>query len=115
MSIRILRGSALLLVGLGLAACQTTTDGVPLVADAYDRGFFDRSGHLSNMEAGIWVDPDGCHVWIIDDGAEGYMSRRRDPRSGLPVCVPIAEPGQIVGDFRRSSRGVIEFNPGSGV
>ncbi|GGL68492.1 OmpA family protein [Wenxinia marina] len=34
---------------------------------------------------GIWVDPDGCEHWVMDDGAEGFMSphRRRD---GSPVC-----------------------------
>lgn len=33
----------------------------------------------------IWIDPDGCEHWAMDDGAEGYMSphRRRD---GSPVC-----------------------------
>ncbi|PIE09717.1 MAG: cell envelope biogenesis protein OmpA [Rhodobacterales bacterium] len=36
-------------------------------------------------EPGIWIDPDGCAHWAMDDGAEGYMSpvRRRD---GSPVC-----------------------------
>ena len=34
---------------------------------------------------GIWIDPDGCEHWVMDDGAEGFMSphRRRD---GTPVC-----------------------------
>jgi outer membrane protein OmpA-like peptidoglycan-associated protein len=34
---------------------------------------------------GIWIDPDGCEHWVMDDGAEGYMSPhlRRD---GTPVC-----------------------------
>ncbi|MEY8838032.1 OmpA family protein [Cribrihabitans sp. XS_ASV171] len=33
----------------------------------------------------IWVDPDGCEHWVMDDGAEGYMTPhvRRD---GTPVC-----------------------------
>jgi outer membrane protein OmpA-like peptidoglycan-associated protein len=33
----------------------------------------------------IWVDPDGCEHWVMDDGAEGFMSPhvRRD---GTPVC-----------------------------
>lgn len=33
----------------------------------------------------IWIDPDGCEHWVMDDGAEGYMSPhvRRD---GTPVC-----------------------------
>ena len=33
----------------------------------------------------IWIDPDGCEHWVMDDGFEGFMSphRRRD---GSPVC-----------------------------
>lgn len=33
----------------------------------------------------IWIDPDGCEHWVMDDGAEGYMdpNRRRD---GSAVC-----------------------------
>jgi len=34
----------------------------------------------------IWVDPDGCQHWVMDDGAEGYMSPVRT-RDGRPVCV----------------------------
>lgn len=34
---------------------------------------------------GIWVDPDGCEHWVMDDGAEGYMSPHLT-RQGLPVC-----------------------------
>lgn len=34
----------------------------------------------------IWVDPDGCQHWVMDDGAEGYMSPHRT-REGRPVCV----------------------------
>lgn len=33
----------------------------------------------------IWVDPDGCEHWVIDDGAEGYMSPHVT-RDGRPVC-----------------------------
>jgi len=33
----------------------------------------------------IWVDPDGCEHWVMDDGAEGYMSPHLT-RDGLPVC-----------------------------
>ncbi len=33
----------------------------------------------------IWIDPDGCEHWVMDDGAEGFMdpNRRRD---GSAVC-----------------------------
>ncbi|MXU64446.1 OmpA family protein [Oceanomicrobium pacificus] len=38
-----------------------------------------------NVRAGIWVDPQGCEHWVIDRGAEGYMSPRLN-RQGKPVC-----------------------------
>lgn len=34
---------------------------------------------------GIWVDPDGCEHWVMDDGVEGYMDPHLD-RKGIPVC-----------------------------
>lgn len=33
----------------------------------------------------IWIDPDGCEHWVMDDGFEGYMSPHRK-RDGSPVC-----------------------------
>ena len=33
----------------------------------------------------IWVDPDGCEHWVMDDGWEGYMANHLD-RDGRPVC-----------------------------
>lgn len=38
-----------------------------------------------SLKPAIWVDPDGCEHWVIDDGAEGFMTPhvRRD---GTPVC-----------------------------
>ncbi|PRY92660.1 hypothetical protein BCF33_1513 [Hasllibacter halocynthiae] len=35
--------------------------------------------------ATVWIDPDGCEHWIMDDGLEGYMSPHLD-REGRPVC-----------------------------
>lgn len=35
--------------------------------------------------ATIWVDPDGCEHWVMDDGFEGYMDARRT-RDGRAVC-----------------------------
>lgn len=33
----------------------------------------------------IWVDPDGCEHWVMDDGVEGFMSPHVN-RQGIPVC-----------------------------
>lgn len=33
----------------------------------------------------IWVDPDGCQHWVMDDGAEGYMTPNVN-RHGIPIC-----------------------------
>jgi len=35
--------------------------------------------------ATIWIDPDGCEHWVMDDGFEGYMDARRT-RDGRAVC-----------------------------
>jgi len=40
----------------------------------------------------IWVDPDGCEHWVMDDGAEGYMTTHMTP-DGKPVC----RPGRLCG------------------
>ncbi|MGV6840504.1 MAG: OmpA family protein [Planktomarina sp.] len=34
---------------------------------------------------GIWIDPDGCEHWVMDDGMEGYMTPKLD-RNGRPTC-----------------------------
>ncbi len=34
---------------------------------------------------GIWIDPDGCEHWVMDDGIKGYMSPHLT-RDGRPVC-----------------------------
>jgi len=33
----------------------------------------------------IWIDPDGCEHWVMDDGAEGFMTPNLQ-RNGDPVC-----------------------------
>jgi len=58
--------------------------------------------HLSQLQAGIWVDPNGCDHWIIDDGIEGYLSQRLD-RFGKPVCSGTAPPNVATGAFKRGS------------
>lgn len=51
--------------------------------------------NLSDLKAGIWVDPDGCDHWIVDDGLEGYLDARVD-EAGKPVCSGIAEPTKVI-------------------
>ncbi|WP_210405389.1 hypothetical protein [Rhodophyticola sp. CCM32] len=110
------RPTILVTCALVLAGCTELFNGVgphrgsgpPLRAIGEDTGY-DR-GSLTQLEAGIYVDPDGCHIWMIDDGLEGYWSRRRDPVSGLPVCTPIAPPNAIVGDIQ-SGAGTSDLVP----
>ncbi|MGB1234253.1 MAG: OmpA family protein [Planktomarina sp.] len=33
----------------------------------------------------IWVDPDGCEHWVMDDGWEGFMTPKLN-RNGMPTC-----------------------------
>lgn len=49
---------------------------------------------LVQLEAQVWVDPEGCDHYIIDDGLESYMSPRVHP-DGTPVCRPEAVPETI--------------------
>lgn len=37
---------------------------------------------------GIWVDPDGCEHWVMDDGVEGFMTPHVN-RQGIPVCMKL--------------------------
>ncbi len=43
------------------------------------------SHDLSSMQSRVWVDPDGCRHWVIDDGIEGYMSPVLN-LDGTPDC-----------------------------
>ncbi len=54
-------------------------------------------------QAGIAYDPDGCQVWIIDDGIEGYATPRFDPETGLPVCDGRHPPGTLLGVYETES------------
>ncbi|OAN70364.1 hypothetical protein A8B78_20755 [Jannaschia sp. EhC01] len=105
---------------LALMGCVENFEGVgparvgpngepPVVAIGEDRGR--DAGSLSRLEAGIYIDPDGCHIWMIDDGLEGYWSRRLDPRSGLPVCTEPAPRGSIIGDYSSGSPGIADRVP----
>ena len=77
-----------------LAACEIGPD------KSLDRGI--NSHHLSTMVAGVWVDPNGCDHWMIDDGVEGYLSERMTP-DGRPVCSGVAAPTMVVGPFQDGS------------
>lgn len=83
-------GIAILAAALALSACEKGNKTVDYGID---------TDHLSQMKAGIWIDPHGCDHWIIDDGAEGYLSARLD-RYGKPVCSGIGAPGTAVGKFK---------------
>lgn len=87
---------AVLLVALaGLVACDEAYD------KTVDRHIVDGKD-LSQLKAGIWVDPTGCDHWIIDDGFEGYLSQRLSPE-GKPVCSGVAAPNTAVGPFKKGS------------
>ncbi|MGZ2256898.1 OmpA family protein [Roseobacter sp. A03A-229] len=62
--------SAVLALQGGMAAAQSDSQ------QGLDRGQYVPS---------IWVDPDGCEHWVMDDGAEGYMTPHVT-RQGIPVC-----------------------------
>ena len=84
----------------GLSACGDIESGVVRGFSSdktQDRGF--GSKHLSQLQAGIWVDPNGCDHWLIDDGIEGYLSQRLD-KYGKPVCSGIAPPNTVVGSYQ---------------
>jgi len=61
-----------------------------------DAGFDANS--LTQHVGGIWVDPNGCDHWIIDDGLEGYLFERLTP-DGRPVCSGVQPPSTVVGQF----------------
>ncbi len=83
----------LLTAAAGLSACEVT--------DMTRDGQWVDSDDLSAMEAGIWVDPEGCHHWMIDDGLEGYLSQRMGP-DGRPVCHTIAPPNTATGPYKKN-------------
>lgn len=64
---------------LALAGCEI----LPGQKSIVDRGF--DGALLEDGRANIWIDPDGCQHWYIDDGIEGYMTPRLN-RDGTPKC-----------------------------
>ncbi|UWQ82970.1 lipoprotein [Leisingera caerulea] len=87
----------LLAAAAAVSACATGSD------KGTDGHFGDGSSEtLSNMTAGIWVDPNGCEHWIIDDGLEGYADLRRTP-DGKPVCNSNLPRNVATGPFKNGS------------
>lgn len=111
--------AALLLGTLALSGCVTdgltAYNGDPntVIATGKDKGSVDKTG-LINGQAAIAYDPDGCQVWIMDDGVEGYSSPRYDPVSGLPVCNNLYPPGTVVKNYQTSGAGLRDYVPGPG-
>lgn len=95
-----IRSTTVILICASLAACEQSTPD-----KSVDRGWDDKP--LSELQAGIWIDPNGCDHWIIDDGVEGYLSPRLDPR-GRPVCSGTpTERNTAIGDFKGGSTSFI--------
>lgn len=82
---------------LSLSACLGNVSPADLTVDGGFAGIGGRP--VSQLVAGIWVDPNGCDHWIIDDGVEGYLSERLTP-DGLPVCSGVAPPNTVVGPYQ---------------
>ncbi|AZL58453.1 hypothetical protein EI545_06165 [Tabrizicola piscis] len=103
-----------LVLATGLSGCGGLIEGfegtVPysgpdsIIATSEDYGRDDVG--LVDGEAAIAYDPDGCQVWIIDDGIEGYSSPRFDPKTGLPICDGKYPPGTVLGVYETSDAGV---------
>jgi hypothetical protein len=71
-ALKIVGGCALLGLVAGCASDQTADGGID-------------SHSLTELAASVWVDPDGCKHWVIDDGLEGYMSPVLNA-DGTPDC-----------------------------
>jgi hypothetical protein len=114
-----LRLGLLSVLATGLSACQSGEffedvhryhgpDSV--IAKASDSGTDDVG--LVDGEAAIAYDPDGCQVWIIDDGVEGYSTPRVDPKTGLPVCDNKYPPGTVLGPYETTDAPGPDYVPG---
>jgi len=60
-------------------AAQEATGIAPVISTQ------NRGGDGEQYIPGIWIDPDGCEHWVMDDGVEGYMTPHVT-RQGIPVC-----------------------------
>lgn len=68
--------------GLALCAAMSVVLAAPAsVAQTRSQSGLDKGQYIPN----VWVDPDGCEHWVMDDGIEGYMTPHVT-RDGKPVC-----------------------------
>jgi len=72
------------------AAFALTSASVYAHDDAAGRNHIHKQGKTrtvvgSSYVPTVWVDPDGCQHWVMDDGVEGYMTPNVN-RNGVPVC-----------------------------
>lgn len=88
------------LVFVALAAGSLAACDMPKQDKTYDKGL--DSKHLSQLKAGVWIDPEGCDHWMIDDGVEGYLTARVDDY-GKPICSGAGAPGTAVGPYKSGS------------
>lgn len=73
----VLAGTAAAAVALSLVGTSASAQGL--------FGFGGNRGGSENYTPTIWIDPDGCEHWVMDDGVEGYMTPHTN-RQGIPVC-----------------------------
>jgi hypothetical protein len=99
--------------GFGYEGTQEYGGPDSVIATGQDQGT--DNGTLVDGQAAIAYDPDGCQVWIIDDGIEGYSSPRSDPKTGLPVCDGKYPPGTVVGVYETDSAPFPDRVSGPGV
>jgi hypothetical protein len=90
-------------IGLTLAGCADLIEGGNRTGSERFVDAGTDAKPLSELVAGIWVDPDGCDQWIIDDGVEGYLTDRLSPADGRPICSGIAPPSTAIGAFQEGS------------
>lgn len=104
--------AASLFVAMTLSGCAGLTPykgGDNVIASAYDQGH--DQGTLADGGAAIVYDGDGCQVWLIDDGVEGYSGRRFDPATGLPICDGAYPPGTVLRQYQSPTPGLFDWVP----